>query len=165
MDALQFTNSDHGSTSATDEGGRDRRVDDRYELNCAPGNLLYKGMCIPCEILDVSLSGCRLRALQPFAAGVLESVKVTFSIHQMVVSIWGTTQWTTWDRIVGIRFIYPNGRTRNELAGLLTCLLDQNATEVVKKAVAEASAEAGGSLIALEIPLSDEPGPGVAGSV
>jgi hypothetical protein len=108
-------------------------------------------------MVDVSLSGCRMRALQPFTAGILESVKVTFSIHEMVLSIWGTTQWITWDRLVGIRFIYPTGRTRNELAGLLTCLLDQSATEVVKKAVAEAAAETGSSLISLEHPLENEP--------
>jgi hypothetical protein len=154
MDTAQFANNDRESASGRDAGGRDRRVDDRFELNCAPGSLLYKGTCIPCEMLDVSLSGCRMRALQPFTAGVLESVKVTFSIHEMVLSIWGTTQWVTWDRMVGIRFIYPTGRTRNELAGLLTCLLDQNATEVVKKAVAESAS--GSSLIALQHPLENE---------
>jgi hypothetical protein len=165
MGAAWLAKSDHGPTNDRDAGGRDRRVDDRFELHCAPGSLLYKGTCIPCEMLDVSLSGCRMRALQPFTAGVLESVKVTFSIHEMVLSIWGTTQWITWDRTVGIRFIYPTGRTRNELAGLLTCLLDQSATEVVKKAVAEAAAETGSSLIALQHPLGDDPAPDAAESM
>jgi hypothetical protein len=159
MDAAWLANSERRTINARDGGGRDRRVDDRFDLNRAPGRLLYKGTCIPYEMLDVSLSGCRLRALEPFAAGALESVKVTFSIHGMALSLWGVTQWTTWDRLVGIRFIHASGRTRNELAGLLTCLLDNSATDVVKQAVAAAAAEADSPITALEHPLAVEPEP------
>jgi hypothetical protein len=94
--------------------------------------------------------------LQPFTAGALESVKVVLTIHGMVLSIWGITQWTQWDRMIGIRFIHPTGRTRNQLAGLLTCLLDTTATDVVKKAIAVAAGEAGSAIIALEHPLAVE---------
>ncbi|HXR38664.1 MAG TPA: PilZ domain-containing protein [Terracidiphilus sp.] len=134
-------------------------MDERFDLERAPGTLMHKGINIPCEMLDISLSGCRLRTLRPFTAGALESVKVVLSIQEMVLSIWGITQWTTWDRLVGIRFIHPTGRTRNQLAGLLTCLLDKSAAEVVKRAVAEASAEADSPIIALEHPLPVEPEP------
>ena len=137
-------------------------MDERFDLNCAPGSLIHKGTSIPCEMLDVSLSGCRLRTLKPFTAGALESVKVVLSIHEMVLSIWGITQWTTWDRLIGIRFIHPTGRTRNQLAGLLTCLVDKSAAEVVKKAVAAAAGQAGSPIIALEHPLPAEPEPAVA---
>ena len=112
-------------------------------------------------MLDISLSGCRLRTLQPFTAGALESVRVVLAIQEMVLSIWGTTQWTTMDRTIGVRFIHPTGRTRNQLAGLLTCLLDENAADVVKKAVAEASQQAGSPIIALEHPLPVKPEPEV----
>jgi hypothetical protein len=101
-------------------------------------------------MLDVSLSGCRLRTLQPFAAGASESVKVTLSVHGMALTIWGDTQWTTWDQLVGIRFIHSTERSRNQLVGLLTCLLDQSATEVVMMAVAAESAQADSAMIALE---------------
>jgi hypothetical protein len=84
-------------------------------------------------------------------------VKVTLVIHGMVLSIWGITQWTTWEQMVGIRFLHPTGRTRNQLAGLLTCLLDESAAEVVKKAVAVAALEVGSPIIVLERPLEPEP--------
>jgi hypothetical protein len=137
-------------------------VDERFDLNCAPGSLIHKGTSIPCEMLDVSLSGCRLRTLKPFTAGALESVKVVLSIQEMVLSIWGITQWTTWDRLIGIRFIHPTGRTRNQLAALLTCLVDKSAADVVKKAVAAAAGQAGSPIIALEHPLPVDPEPAVA---
>jgi hypothetical protein len=108
-------------------------------------------------MLDVSLSGCRLRTLRPFTAGALESVKVILHIQEMVLSIWGITQWTTWDQLIGIRFIHPTGRTRNQLAGLLTCLLDESATDVVKAAIAATPVQAGSPIIALEHPLLVQP--------
>jgi hypothetical protein len=137
-------------------GGRDKRVDERFDLERAPGTLVHKGRTIPCEMLDVSLSGCRVHTLEPFMAGALESVKVVLAIHGMVLSIWGITQWTQWERTIGVRFIHPTGRTRNQLAGLLTCLLDESAAEVVKRAVAAAAGEAGSPIIALEHPLAVE---------
>jgi hypothetical protein len=140
-------------------GGRDKRVDERFDLDRASGTLIHKGTSIPCEMFDVSLSGCRLRTLQPFTAGALESVKVVLAIQGMVLSIWGITQWTQGDRMIGVRFIHPTGRTRNQLAGLLTCLLDSSATEMVKKAVGAAAGEAGSAIIALEHPLPFEPEP------
>ena len=137
-------------------GGRDKRADERFNLHAAPGTLMHKGVNIACEMMDVSLSGCRVRTLTPFAAGALESVKVTLAIHGMVLSIWGITQWTTWERMIGIRFLHPTGRTRNQLAGLLTCLLDESAADVVQKAVAASALDVGSAIIALEHPLEEE---------
>lgn len=157
MDTEGLANTIRGSAAAKTAGSRDKRADDRFSLDRSPGTLIHKGVSIPCEMLDVSLSGCRLRTLQPFTAGALESVKVILHIREMVLTIWGVTQWTTWDQLVGIRFIHPTGRTRNQLAGLLTCLLDQSATDVVKAAVAEESAQRGSPIIALENPLLVKP--------
>ncbi|MGA2050344.1 MAG: PilZ domain-containing protein [Terracidiphilus sp.] len=157
MDTAGLANTIRGSVTSKTVGGRDKRADERFNLDRAPGTLIHKGVSIPCEMLDVSLSGCRLRTLQPFTAGALESVKVILPIREMVLTIWGVTQWTTWDQLVGIRFIHPTGRTRNQLAGLLTCLLDQTATDVVKAAVAEESAQRGSPIIALEHPLLVQP--------
>ena len=153
MDTAGLAGSNRGSATSMNAGGRDRRADERIDLDRAPGTMIHKGVSIPCEMVDVSLSGCRLRALHPFTAGALESVKVILPIQGMVLSIWGVTQWTTWDQLVGVRFIHPTGRTRNQLAGLLTCLLDESATDVVKAAFAAASAQAGSPIVALEHPL------------
>lgn len=157
MATAAYASGEQGAGDGVTGGGRDRRVDDRFDMDRAPGTLVHKGQNIPCEMLDISLSGCRLRTGQPFTAGALESVKVVISIQEMVLCIWGVTQWTCWDRIVGIRFIHPTGRTRNELAGLLTCLVDKSAAEVVKRAVAAESEQAESPIIVLEHPLPSEP--------
>jgi hypothetical protein len=162
VDTAETTSNRRGTSSGITAVGRDKRADERFNLNGAPGSLIHKGVTIPCEMVDVSLSGCSLRTLTRFTAGALESVKVVLSIHEMVLSIWGMTQWTKWDELVGIRFIHPTGRTRNQLAGLLTCLLDDSAAEVVKLAIAKAAGQAGSEIIALEHPLqAAEPEPDV----
>jgi hypothetical protein len=161
MATAGLASSGSGASDGSSAGGRDRRVDERFDLERAPGSLTHKGASIPCEIFDVSLSGCRLRTLQPFTAGALESVKVVLAIQGMVLSIWGITQWTQGDRMIGVRFLHPTGRSRNQLAGLLTCLLDESAAEVVKKAVAAAAGQVGSAIIALEHPLPVEPEPEV----
>jgi hypothetical protein len=159
MATAGLASSGSGAGDGRTVGGRDKRVDERFDLDRASGALIHKGTSIPCEMFDVSLSGCRLRTLQPFTAGALESVKVVLAIQGMVLSIWGITQWTQGDRMIGVRFIHPTGRTRNQLAGLLTCLLDSSATEMVMKAVAAAAGEAGGAIITLEHPPPVEPEP------
>jgi hypothetical protein len=143
VDTAALATSEPGTVIASNAGGRDRRVDDRFDLNRAAGSLLYKGTRIPCEVLDVSLSGCRLRVLQPLNAGPSELVKVTLTIADMVLSIWGVTQWITADRLAGIRFTHPTERTRDEVAGALMCLLELNSAAVVKTASAENAVEAG----------------------
>ena len=156
---IQQASSEQRTDAGKTAGGRDRRIDDRFDLKRVPGSLIHKGEMMPCEMLDISLSGCRLRTLRPFTDGALESVKVVLAIEEMVLSIWGITQWTRWDRTVGIRFIHPTGHTRNQLAALLTCLVDRSAAQVVKQAVAASSHHAGSPIIALERPLPPEPDP------
>jgi hypothetical protein len=94
-------------------------------------------------VVDISLTGCCVRTRQPFVAGALETVKVVFPIFEMVLSIWGATQWVSGDHLLGIRFRHPTSRSKNQLAGLLTCLIDRSAAEVVKKAMAEIAAHPG----------------------
>ncbi len=151
-----FASDEQGISDGLSAGGRDRRADERLDMERAPGTLIHEGVGIPCEMLDISLGGCRVSTLRPFTAGALEPVKVVLSIHELVLSIWGVTQWTSWDRMVGIRFLHPTGRTRNQLAGLLTCLLDKSAAEVVKRAVAATPRE-DSPIIALEHPFPPEP--------
>jgi hypothetical protein len=123
--------------------GRDRRAADRYDLDNAPGSLIHKGTKVPCLVVDISLTGCCVRTPQPFTAGALETVKVVFPIFEMILSIWGVTQWVRGEHLLGIQFRHPSARSKNQLAGLLTCLIDKSAAEVVKKAMAEIVAEPG----------------------
>ena len=80
MATAAYASGEQGTGDGVTGVGRDRRVDDRFDMDRAPGTLVHKGQNIPCEMLDISLSGCRLRTGQPFTAGALESVKVVISI-------------------------------------------------------------------------------------
>jgi hypothetical protein len=98
-------------------------------------------------MIDISLTGCCVRTPLPFTAGALETVKVSFPIFEMVLSIWGATQWVRGEHLVGIHFRHPDAHSKNQLAGLLTCLIDNSAADVVKKAMAEIVANPSEDLI------------------
>jgi hypothetical protein len=107
-------------------------------------------------MLDISLSGCSLKVDRDFKDGALASVKLILPIHGILLSMWGTTQWVKGARTLGIKFIHPTARSRNQLAGLLTCLLDKSAAVVVKKALADAVGRADSLVIELEHPPKQE---------
>jgi len=70
-----------------------------------------------------------------FAAGSLADVQVILLIYGLALRIGGITEWTTRDHLLGIRFMHPSARSKNQLAALLTCLVDKSAAEMVKAAV------------------------------
>jgi hypothetical protein len=140
--------------------GRDRRVADRYDLNHAVGSLVHKGARIPCLMIDISLTGCCVKTTVPFSAGSLETVKVVFPIFEMVLGIWGVTQWVRGGHLLGIHFRHPTPLSKNQLAALLTCLIDGSAAEVIKKAMAQIVADPGDNpIIQLEHPSTPFPAP------
>ena len=136
-----------------DERYRDRRADERFEINTPGGNIHYKGSKYPCKIIDISLSGCCVRTETPFLPGSLANVEVVLPIHGMFLRMVGTTQWVTRENLIGIRFMHTSPRSKNQLAGLLTCLVDTSAADAVREviAVAVAAQNAGRGLV-LEIP-------------
>lgn len=139
--------SESGLASARAARYRDRRVDERYEIHAPGGCLLYKSAKFPCEIIDVSLSGCCVRAESQFSPGSLANVEVILPILGMVLRMVGTTQWVTRDNLIGIRFMHGSARSKNQLAGLLTCLVDVSAAEEVKAAIVAAARAPGPSLV------------------
>jgi len=115
--------------------------------------LKYNGAKTPCQIVDVSLGGCCIRTATCFQAGNLVHVEVEIPIHGMLLRMEGITQWTTRNNLMGVRFIHPSQRSKNQLAGLLTCLVDESAADVVAAAVvAAASAPSAEQSLNLEIP-------------
>lgn len=133
------------------ESYRDRRADERYDLNAPGGCLNYRGARFPCLIVDVSLSGCCVRTERPFLPGNLANVEIVLPILGMVLRMVGTTQWVTRENLIGIRFLHANARSKNQLAALLTGLVDKDATAEVQAAVAAAT-EAKNSVLAVEFP-------------
>lgn len=135
--------------------GRDRRAADRFDLDNTSGSLIHKGTKVPCSVVDISLTGCCVRTPQPFLAGAQETVKVVFPIFEMTLSIWGVIKWVGGEHLFGIEFRHPTAQSKNQMAGLLTCLVDKSATEVVKKAMAAIVAEPGENpILHLEHPLA-----------
>jgi hypothetical protein len=132
---------------------RDRRAYERFKLEVSGGSLNYKGIRNTCEIVDISLSGCCIRTQSKFLAGNLAHVEVELPIHGMLLRMVGIIQWVGDGNLLGIKFFHASARSKNQLAGLLTCLVDDSASEVIKAAVAvEASTGSLGSLLALELP-------------
>ena len=125
-------------SSSRDARYRDRRNYERFELNAPGGCLHYRGTKFPCEIIDVSISGCCIRTESRFAAGNLANVEIVLPILGMILRMVGTIQWLTRDNLIGIRFFHASARSKNQLAALLTCLVDTSAAEEVKAAVAVA---------------------------
>lgn len=134
-----------------DDRYRDRRADERFEINAPGGFLNYKGTKYPCLIVDVSLSGCCLRTESRFLPGNLANVEVVMPLLGMVLRMVGTTQWLTRTNLVGVRFFHASSRSKNQLAGLFTCLVDQGAVEEVRAAVV-AAARNGTTALDVELP-------------
>lgn len=138
---------------AKDAPFRDARADERFNLGDVPGKLIHNGAVLRCEVLDISLSGCSVRVLSPFTAGALQAVRTIFPIGKLVLNIWGVTQWVRGERLIGIRFLHPTRGSRNQLAALLTCLVDVSAAEAVTEAFgALAPGEMVSPILALEHP-------------
>jgi len=109
-------------------------------------------------MVDISLTGCCVRTPVPFTGGALETVKVSFPIFEMVLSIWGGIQWVRGEHLLGIHFRHPSAHSKNQLAGLLTCLIDHSAADVVKKAMAEIVADRSDNpILQLEHPAKATP--------
>lgn len=116
----------------------DRRAYDRYSLGNAKGTLTYKGVKSSCLVIDISLDGCLIRTERRFPHGALAYVEVDLHLFGMILHIGGVTQWTRQQRVMGVRFVHPTPRAKNELAGLLTCLVDRDAAGEIQEALSAA---------------------------
>ncbi len=133
------------------------RVYERFSLGSVPANLVYKGISYPCQAIDISIGGCCLRLEQPFPDGALASVNLALSIFGIRLRIGGVTQWIRGDNMVGVRFIHPSARSKNQLASFLTCLVDQTAADFVREALAAAPSNSAVGAILVPEPIPGEP--------
>jgi len=115
---------------------RERRAQERHTLEAVEGELIYKGTQIPCQFIDVSMGGCCIQTERRFAAGALANVEIILPLFGVVLKIVGVTQWLNQRNQIGIRFFHPSSRSKNELAGLISCLIDKTAAEVFLEAQA-----------------------------
>jgi hypothetical protein len=143
-----------------DARNRDRREDERFELKNAYGELIFNGRVMPCRFIDISMGGCCVQTERVFSAGALQDVEVVLLLYGLVMRIRGKTQWATRDCQVGVRFVHPTSRSKNQLASLLTCLLDETAADAIKEAVASSDTfQLAGPVVAPEFVAPHIPAP------
>jgi hypothetical protein len=116
----------------------ERRAHARFSLGEAFGHMNHHGTMIPCRFVNISLGGCRVRTETPFAPGALEPVEIVLLVFGLGLRVDGETQWTRACDI-GIRFTYNSIRSKNQLASLLTCLMDKDAKQAVEEIFSQAA--------------------------
>jgi hypothetical protein len=118
----------------------ERRANERYSLQAANSEFSYRGAKYPCQLVNVSMGGCCLRMERRFNAGALAPVEVLIPVFGLTLRMVGTTQWIDEEEnLLGIRFVHASAKSKNQLAGLITCLIDRDAAEAVQEVVAQGS--------------------------
>jgi len=125
-----------------EKAGRERRGCERHDLSAAPGKLHYRGESFPCQVLDISMSGCKVKTQSMFRDGAIANVELELCIFGLPLKICGITQWSASTRQIGIRFIHPGVKSKNQVAGIISCLIDESAREAVQEILAAESVEA-----------------------
>jgi len=97
--------------------------------------LVGRGARVPCRIVELSLTGCRMRTRERLSAGGELRVEATFKVHGIAFRFGGAIEWAEDTGLVGIRFVELIPRRRDELIEVL-CELE---AEIAAKAETEAS--------------------------
>jgi hypothetical protein len=114
-----------------DSRNRNRRMHERFALDDAKGELIFKGANSPCKVLEISLGGCSVETDKPFRPGVLAPVDVVVPLLGMILHIGGVTQWMKKDCHIGIRFTHVSFKSKNQLGALIECINGQNTPQAV----------------------------------
>lgn len=125
-------------------GPQNLRVVPRFEVDADAFLLLVaRGETLPCRVVDLSLSGCRLRTRDRFPAGMKLRVEVTFSVRGLPFRFCGITQWTDGRNQVGIRFVDLSQRHKDEfLEAIAEVEVEDAAKRAAEKEVEEEEAAA-----------------------
>jgi hypothetical protein len=136
-------------------GQQSRRTVPRFDVDADAYLLLVKhGSTVPCHIVDLSLSGCRVRTKERFPAGTMVHVEVSFSVRGLVFRFGGITQWTDGLHQVGIRFAGVPERRKNELIEALSEVEEENAAKAARLAAEKlAQEEQAAALEAAEVAI------------
>jgi hypothetical protein len=103
--------------------------------------LVHHGSRVPCRILELSLTGCRLSTRDRFLAGTLVRVETAFKVRGMAFRLSGVTEWTDGKNRVGIRFLDLTARRRVELVEVLGEIAAEQAARAVKQAAQAQSSD------------------------
>ncbi len=90
------------------------------------------GSNIPCRILDLSLSGCRVYTKERITSGPKARIEVAFKVRGLAFRFSGVTQWTDGKGMVGIRFLDVPLRRKDDLAEALGEVKEENTVKAAK---------------------------------
>jgi c-di-GMP-binding flagellar brake protein YcgR len=117
--------------------GRDRRMMPRCAVDGEAVLLLVsRGQRMPCRIVELSLSGCRMSVGERLLAGSGTRVEATFKVQGIAFRFGGEIEWADDENLVGIRFVDLIPRRRDELIEVL-CELEAEAAAKQEKEAAE----------------------------
>jgi hypothetical protein len=131
-------------TEETAAGPKNLRTVPRFEVDADALLLLVAhGATLPCRVVDLSLSGCRLQTRERFPAAAKLRVEVTFKVRGLAFRFCGITQWTDGGNLVGIRFVDLSERRKEEfLEAIAEVELEDAAKRAAEREAAEEEAAA-----------------------
>lgn len=110
--------------------GRERRLCARHEVDSAASVFLLDVRSrIEGRILDVSLSGCRIRSKERFPTGIYRRVEVEFALDGMSFRLAGVVQAVHDGHTIGIRLLNLSDRKREQLMMLMEELEEEERRE------------------------------------
>ncbi len=99
---------------------RDRRRQIRHEVDTlATLYLINVGSALRCHILDLSLSGCRIRTEERFPVGIYTRVEIEFHLQGLPFRLGGVIQAIHDRNMVGVRFLDLSERKRQQVLDLI----------------------------------------------
>jgi hypothetical protein len=132
-------------------GPESRRAVPRFGVDAdAHLRLVIHGSTLPCRVLDLSLSGCRVRTEERFLAGMLVRVEVNFKVKGLPFRFGGVTQWTDGQHQVGVRFVDVPQRRKDELVEALAEVEAEIAAKAAREAAEELAAQQEAAASAVE---------------
>jgi c-di-GMP-binding flagellar brake protein YcgR len=106
----------------------DRRAHSRYGVYASAVVYLVKiGSSIQGRVLDLSLSGCRIRTKGRMTVGIYRQVEVEFRLDGLPFRLGGVLQAFHDRQTVGIRFIDMSNRKRDQLEQLIRDIEEKRA--------------------------------------
>ena len=100
--------------------GREGRAHPRFPVDEDSGLLLVShGMPLKARIVDLSLTGCRVRAYDRFSGKAGRAIEVTFKANGIDFRFNGVVQWSDEHNYLGIRFVNMADRRKKDLADVI----------------------------------------------
>lgn len=100
--------------------GQEGRAHPRFSIDEDSVLLLVAdGMPVKARIVDLSLTGCRVRAYDQFSSSAGRALEITFKANGIDFRLDGVVHWSDEHHYFGIRFVNIDGQRRKDLAEVI----------------------------------------------